>query len=86
MRRAQAQLDPAVRQSAAFWRARYLAREARLQRERDQRIALRGSSNELAASTLVPTISKADVMAAVARSRANREARLKASREDRESR
>lgn len=82
MRRAQAQLPPKTRAKADFWRTLYLNRNARMQREREARRKTRGSStNDLPA----PTISKADVHAAIARSRANREARLKAARDDRES-
>jgi hypothetical protein len=85
MQHAQAQLPSHARQKAAFWRARYLARAARLQREREAREARRGaraaSASDLPAA---PDISKAAVLAAIARSRANREARLKAAREDRE--
>ena len=81
MRRAQAQLPPHARGKAAFWRARYVARNARLQREREARDARRGAhANALPAA---PDIGKADVLAAIARSRASREARLKARREHR---
>lgn len=81
MQRAQALLPPATRKKAKFWRALYLARSARLQRERETRRARASSANGLPAAQ---DISKAAVLAAIARSRANREARLKAAREDRE--
>lgn len=75
MQRAQALLPPSARKKAEFWRALYLARNARLQREREARRLARTPSgkSELPARD----ISKADVLAAIARSRANREARLK---------
>lgn len=83
MRRAQAQLPPKTREKADFWRTLYLDRNARLQREREARRKARGTStNDLPPAQ---TISKADVHAAIARSRANREARLKAARDERES-
>lgn len=84
MRRAQAMLPKAAREKAAFWRTLYLARNARLQREREARRRARLPSGD---STLPQQdISKADVLAAIARSRAGREARLKAARADRENR
>ncbi|HEX7130361.1 MAG TPA: hypothetical protein VF217_09885 [Rhodanobacteraceae bacterium] len=76
MRRALAQLPPPAREKARFWRALHLARNARLQREREARRA-RLRPGELPARD----ISKADVLAAIARSRASREARLKTARE-----
>ena len=83
MQRAQAQLPPAARAKANFWRTLYLHRNARLQREREARRRARASSNELPAAQ---TISKADVLAAIARSRADRKAHLKATREDQDRR
>lgn len=84
MRRALAQLPPPARAKAAFWRLRYLARKARLQREREARDARRGAQGAGASALpAAPDIGKADVLAAIARSRANREARLKARREER---
>lgn len=80
MRRAQALLSPSARENAKLWRALYLARNARLQREREARRQARtrpGSSERPAQD-----ISKADVLAAIARSRASREARLKAARDE----
>ncbi|HET7557857.1 MAG TPA: hypothetical protein VFK08_07260 [Rhodanobacteraceae bacterium] len=79
MRRAQSLLPHAVRENAKFWRALYLARNARLQREREARRQARARSP---GSGLPADISKADVLAAIARSRANREARLKAARDE----
>jgi hypothetical protein len=81
MQRAQALLPPAARKKAKSWRALYLARNARLQREREARQARASSAKGLPAAQ---DISKAAVLAAIARSRANREARVKAAREDRE--
>ncbi|MGN6314040.1 MAG: hypothetical protein ACTHMO_09845 [Rhodanobacteraceae bacterium] len=79
MQRARAQLPSHAREKAAFWRARYLARNARLQREREAR-ELRRGPRASPADGLPATqdISKADVLAAIARSRANRQARQKA--------
>ncbi|HEX7130213.1 MAG TPA: hypothetical protein VF217_09135 [Rhodanobacteraceae bacterium] len=79
MQRAQAQLPRRAREKARLWRALYLARNARLQREREaRRTRLHQGTGDL------PTrdISKADVLAAIARSRANREARLRGGREE----
>jgi len=72
MQRARAQLPQQAREKASFWRALYLARSARLQREREARRRARASS-----ANGGQDISKAAVLAAIARSRANREARLK---------
>ena len=81
MQRAQALLPPSARKKAEFWRALYLARNARLQREREARRRARASStNDLPS---MQDISKADVLAAIARSRASRETRLKAARDER---
>ena len=75
MQRARAQLPQQAREKASFWRALYLARSARLQREREARRRARApSANGPSAGQ---DISKAAVLAAIARSRANREARLK---------
>lgn len=83
MHRARALLPQESLRKAAFWRALYLSRDARLQREREARHARRQSQaspgDEIPAAQ---DISKADVLAAIARSRAHREARLKAVRED----
>ena len=76
MQRAQAQLPLDARAKANFWRTLYLKRNARLQREREVRRRARApSKNDL---PLAQDISKAEVLAAIARSRADREARLKA--------
>lgn len=71
-----------MRERADAARARYEARNARLQRERDQRDAAHdedaaSATSDQAAATL---ISKADVMEAIARSRARREALQRARR------
>lgn len=84
MRRAEALIPRTARASAAFWRARYLARNARLQREREAREARRGT--RLSPPGELPPaqeIGKADVLAAIARSRAVREARRKARQDHR---
>jgi hypothetical protein len=73
MRRAEALLPEWARAKATSWRALYLARNARLQREREARRRARNP----AADATAQHISKADVLAAIARSRANREARMK---------
>lgn len=79
MRRAEALLPKTARERAAFWRARYLARNTRLQREREARAARRsGRPADENGLPPAPDISKTDVLAAIARSRASREARLKA--------
>jgi hypothetical protein len=83
MQRAQAQLPSVARERASFWRTLYLARNARLQREREARRRARASSANDLPSTR--DISKADVLAAIARSRASRETRLKAARDERKS-
>jgi hypothetical protein len=83
MRRAEAQLPPATRAKAAFWRALYLARDARLQRERDARLARRQSQVSPAQEPApAQDISKADVLAAIARGRTRRQVRRQATRED----
>ncbi|HET9836091.1 MAG TPA: hypothetical protein VFP88_07115 [Rhodanobacteraceae bacterium] len=79
LRRAEALLSRTTREKAAFWRTLYLARDARLQREREARRQARSNS-----ALPARDISKADVLAAVARSRARREERVKALREDRQ--
>jgi hypothetical protein len=84
MRRAKALLPKAALENAAFWRALYLARTARLQREREAREARRGAQRAPASALPpAPEISKTEVLAAIARSRASREARLQARRERR---
>lgn len=79
MQRARSLLPPTARENAKFWRALYLARNARLQREREawRRARMPAGENE----PPVQEISKTDVLAAIARSRANREARLTATRD-----
>ena len=82
LRRAEALLPKAVLEKAALWRALHLARNARLQRERETRRLARAASGK--GGLPVQDISKADVLAAIARSRANRDARLKSAHDDRE--
>lgn len=85
MQRARAQLPLHAREKATFWRARYLARNARLEREREARDLRRGSRASPASDLpAAQGISKADVLAAIARSRANREARRKAAHRQQE--
>ena len=70
LRRAQAHLSPRVRAEAAFWRARYLAREARLRRECMEREA--GRQTRVRATPDAPavkTLDKEEVLAAIARGR-----------------
>lgn len=87
MRRAEAQLPQGAREKAAFWRTLHLARNARLQREREARDARRSDrAKDTSAPRTPASISKADVLDAIARSRATREARLKAAREERNGR
>ena len=81
LQRAEALLPQVAREKAAFWRTLYLARSARLQRERETRRLARAAPGK--GGPPVQDISKADVLAAIARSRANRDARLKSAREDR---
>ncbi|HXS73680.1 MAG TPA: hypothetical protein VN725_06510 [Rhodanobacteraceae bacterium] len=82
MRLAEAQLAPEARAQASFWRARYLARNLRLQREREARSAQRESRVPSPDHLPAPSISKAEVLAAIARSRARREARFHPARDD----
>jgi len=82
MRRAQAHLPPRRRIEAAFWRARFSAREARLQRERIELEARRESgAPAMSDAPAAQTLDKAEVLAAIARGRARREARTKAAHE-----
>ncbi|MER3546577.1 MAG: hypothetical protein C4338_02830 [Rhodanobacteraceae bacterium] len=75
--RALAQLSPDAVERARRWRKLYQARNARLQREREARAGRRGSA-AAAQMTAPANISKADVLAAIARSRARREAQRRA--------
>lgn len=80
---AEAQISTEARRQAAIRRERYLARNDRLQREREARDARRTLHVSGGVKTLpdaVP-ISNADVLAAIARGRAKREARLLATRD-----
>ncbi len=69
-----------MRAEAEFWRARYLAREARLQRERMEREISR-QSRVTSDAPAVQALDKDEVLAAIARGRARREARIKTARE-----
>lgn len=83
MKVAEAQISIEARTEAVIRRARYLARNARLQREgeaRDARRTLHVSGSVKTLPSTVP-ISKADVLAAIARGRAKREARLLVTRD-----
>lgn len=81
LQRARAQLPLHAREQADVRRARYLARNARLQREREARAARRETLADPQGLPAAPSLGKADVLAAIARSRASREARLKARRD-----
>jgi len=61
-------------------RVRFEIRNVRLQREREERIAQR-TSGELPAESRVATITKSDVLAAIARSRARRDAQRRSQRD-----
>ncbi|HJU08682.1 MAG TPA: hypothetical protein VJ727_09400 [Rhodanobacteraceae bacterium] len=85
MRRAQAQLSPRMRAEADFWRARFLAREERLRRERMERDAGRQPRVRATPDTsAVQTLDKNEVLAAIARGRVRREALRKIARGEEE--